>query len=53
MVKMTAAKRAKTGRHLAAFWPAIPHLNKKDAESFGREIEAARRNLPALKSKWA
>ncbi|HXA13661.1 MAG TPA: hypothetical protein VNW23_00915 [Opitutaceae bacterium] len=53
MVKMTAAKRAKTGRHLAALWPAIPHLSKKDAESFGREIEAARRNLPALKSKWA
>jgi antitoxin (DNA-binding transcriptional repressor) of toxin-antitoxin stability system len=52
MVKMTAARRVKTGRHLAAFWPDLPHLNRKDAESFGRDIEAARRNLPALKSKW-
>jgi len=52
MVKMTAARRAKTGRQLAALWPSIPHLNQKAAESFGRDMETARRKLPALKSKW-
>jgi antitoxin (DNA-binding transcriptional repressor) of toxin-antitoxin stability system len=52
MVKMTAARRAKTGRQLAALWPEIPHLNQKDAESFSRDIEAARRSLSVLKSKW-
>ena len=52
MVKITAARRAKTGGQLAALWPSIPHLNRKDAESFGRDIETARRKLPALKSKW-
>ena len=52
MVKMIAARRAKTGRQLAALWPAIPRLNRKEAVSFGRDIETARRQLPALKSKW-
>jgi antitoxin (DNA-binding transcriptional repressor) of toxin-antitoxin stability system len=52
MVKMTAARRAKTGRQLAALWLSIPHLNRKDAELFGRDMETARRRLPALKSKW-
>jgi prevent-host-death family protein len=52
MVKITAARRAKTGRQLAALWPDLPHLNKKDAESFGRDIDEARGKLPALKSKW-
>jgi antitoxin (DNA-binding transcriptional repressor) of toxin-antitoxin stability system len=53
MVKMTAARRAKIGRHLAALWPDLPHLNRQDAEAFGRDIEAARLSLPALKSQWA
>jgi prevent-host-death family protein len=52
MVKITAARRARTGRQLAALWPAIQHLTRKDAESFGRDIEIARGKLPALKSKW-
>jgi prevent-host-death family protein len=51
MVKMTAVRRANAGRHLAALWAAVPHLNRKDAESFGRDIAAARSNLPTLKAK--
>jgi antitoxin (DNA-binding transcriptional repressor) of toxin-antitoxin stability system len=52
MVKIIAARRPKTGRHLAALWPDLPPLGRKDAESFGRDLEAARRSLPALKSRW-
>jgi hypothetical protein len=49
----TAARRAKTGRQLAALWPAIPHLSRKDAESFGRDIEASRRKLKIKPCKVA
>jgi hypothetical protein len=49
----TAARRAKTGRQLAELWPAIPHLSRKDAESFGRDIEASRRKLKIKPRKVA
>ena len=43
--------KAKTGRELATrAWALRPRLSPEEAESFGRDIEEARRNLPPLKS---
>ena len=52
MVKVTPARRANTGTDLAELWAKMPHLSAKEADAFGRDIEAARRKLPALKAKW-
>lgn len=43
-------RRAKTGRELAAIWATKPRLSPEEAESFARDIEEARRNLPPLKA---
>ena len=53
MVEVIPARRAKTGRELAAIWPKIPHLNPAEAEAFDRDLAESRRNLPPLKSPWA
>lgn len=46
-----AKQRAKTGRELATrAWARRPRLSPDEAESFARDIEDARRNLPPLKS---
>ncbi len=46
-----AMRRPKTGRELAArAWVRRPRLSPIEAESFARDIEEARRNLPPLKS---
>lgn len=52
MVKVTPARRANTGRDLAKIWSKMPHLNHKEADAFGRDLESAREKLPTLKSKW-
>lgn len=52
MVEMIPAKSAKTGRALAARWANRPHLSVKEAGRLERDLAAARRKLPALKSKW-
>ncbi len=52
MVKVTPARRARTGADLAMRWPELPHLAAAEAEAFGRDIEAARANLPVPDSKW-
>ena len=44
-------RRPKTGRELAMRdWVRRPRLSPGEADSFAREIEEARRNLPPLKS---
>jgi hypothetical protein len=43
--------RARTGRELSTrAWVRWPRLSPEEAESFARDIEEARRNLPPLKS---
>lgn len=45
------ARKAKTGRELATrAWAGRPRLSPEEAESFARDIEEARRNLPPVKS---
>lgn len=44
-------RRAKTGRELATrAWARRPRLSPEEAESFARDMEEGRRNLPPLKS---
>ena len=52
MVKVTPAKRVNTGDELAKKWSSLPHLSRKDAEEFDRDLKSARAALPPLKSKW-
>ena len=47
------APRGKTGAEIAANWSKRPHLSPEDAESFARDIELARRELPPLRDPWA
>ena len=43
--------KARTGRELSTHaWTRRPRLSPEEAESFARDIEEARRNLPPLKS---
>ena len=43
--------RAKTGRELSMrAWARRPRLSPEEAESFARDVENARRNLPPIKS---
>ena len=46
-------RRAKTGREIAANWPARPHLSPADAEALGRDIGEARRCLLPVRDSWA
>ena len=46
------ALNGKTTKDLAAAWPHLAHLPPDDAAQFGRDIDAARASLPALKSPW-
>ena len=52
MVKMTPARRPKTGRDLARTWGSLPHLSPAEAERFEHDLGEARRSLPPLASKW-
>lgn len=46
-----AMRRPKTGRELATrAWVRRPRLSPTEADSFARDVEAARRSLPPLKS---
>ena len=48
VAKVLPAHKPRTGRDLVAAWGRMPHLSAKEAETFGRDIEASRRNLPPL-----
>ena len=52
MVRVTPARRSKTGRDLAALWSSLPQLNATEATSFERDVKTARRALRPVKSKW-
>jgi len=52
MVKVVPAREAKTGEELAGLWPSLPHLTPAEADDLGRDLEAARANLPGVASKW-
>jgi antitoxin (DNA-binding transcriptional repressor) of toxin-antitoxin stability system len=52
MVKISPARRAKTGRDLAALWPGLPRLTPAEATAFEHDLKAARRVLRPVKSKW-
>jgi len=42
-----------TALELAARWPDLPRLDRREAEAFGADIEAGRRALPEPKDPWA
>ncbi len=48
-----AASASVTGRELAAGWADLPHLDVGDAESLGRDIDAASKSLSVLRDPWA
>lgn len=52
MVRLTPARRPKTGRDLSAFWSKLTHLTITEAEGLERDLNAARRALHPIKSKW-
>ena len=52
MVKVTPARRIKTGRELAALWPKLPHLSPAEAAALECDLAEARRRLRPLHSKW-
>jgi hypothetical protein len=44
--------RRVSGRELAGIWPALPRLDAADARRMEREIQGARRKLPAADDPW-
>ncbi len=42
----------RTAAEIAALWDNLPHLTPEEAESFARDIEQARRELPPLQDPW-
>jgi prevent-host-death family protein len=53
VAKIVPARQARTGRDLAARWPNLPHLDAAGLEAFAEDVDAARRALLPVKSKWA
>jgi hypothetical protein len=48
---ISSQHRAKKGRELATrSWARRPRLSPEEAESFARDVEESRRNLPPFKS---
>ncbi len=43
---------AKSCDELADRWPNLSRLSPEEGSAFADDIEAARRNLPPLESKW-
>jgi len=52
MVKLSPAKRPKTGRELAALWKKRTTQTSDEAASFERDIADSRRRLGPLVSEW-
>jgi len=44
--------RRLSAKELAARWRSIPRLSAHDAESFARDLEAGRDELPPIRSPW-
>jgi antitoxin (DNA-binding transcriptional repressor) of toxin-antitoxin stability system len=52
MVKVSPVHQTKTAGELAENWPGLAHLTAEEAESFERDLSAARSGLPTVTSKW-
>ena len=48
-----ASSASVTGRELAAAWAGLPHLDARDADEFGRDIDSASKSLSAPRDPWA
>ena len=47
------SRRAKTGREIAANWPARAHLTPDEADKLSSDIEEARSRLLPVRDPWA
>lgn len=47
------APAAKSGREIAATWNRRTRLDAADAEAFGCDLEAARRDVAPVRDAWA
>ena len=52
VAKVVPADAPRTGRDLAKAWSGLPHLSRAEAGVLGRDIEDARRAVPAPVTKW-
>jgi len=41
-----------TGKDLGELWSKLPHLSKKEAESFEKDLDIGKTSLPQLTDKW-
>jgi prevent-host-death family protein len=52
VARLVPVSKACTGAELAAAWPGIRHVGAVEATAMKKDVEAARRKLPPVKSKW-